>query len=90
MRLMAGCTFEFDDQIAHQYRGCDAQNNMNVRFRASNFVNVRAGQANQFATNAMVDEYFNLSRKQGRAGLGVPDNVQIDFAVVVVGHGCVA
>ena len=56
---------------------------MHVRFRAANLVNEHLRRVDDAFAEQAVGERLDCGAQQRQAVLGVPDEVQVDFAVVV-------
>jgi len=78
--------FELADEITDQDGGLDADTQMDVSFDASDFVDVHAWRFNTAPAQIGVDDGFHLWWEQRTAALGVPDDVEVDFRVVIARH----
>ena len=58
-----------------------------MRLDAANFVNKRAGRADEAASEVVVDERFNFRREQRMAEFRMAGEMKMDFAVVIARHG---
>jgi hypothetical protein len=83
---VGGCPLELPDEFADRDRGYDAHGNVDMRFRAADFVDERARPVDDLLLDALVSDRLDLGRQRGVAELGVPDHVQIDLAVAILGH----
>src|SRR5262245_34357573 len=59
---------------------------MNMVLGAADFMNISSGPVDYFAANAMPDNGFDFWHQQLQAVLGVPNDMEIDFAVEIARH----
>jgi len=79
-------SLQLTDQLANQNRRRNCQNNMDMRFRAADFVNKNALRANQSLFDVPMRQRLDRRCQQRQAVFGVPNQVQIDLTVIAVGH----
>jgi hypothetical protein len=81
--IVASPAFELANPVANRQGGGNADGNVHMIFNSADFVQVHVLGVEDTLTKAAVRERFDRRCKKWVAVLGVPDNVEVDFAVVV-------
>ena len=67
--------------------GWDAYGHVDVRLRSADFVNKRPGRVDDSLPHVAMGQRLHPRGQQWQAVLGVPGDMEVDLAVVVVAHG---
>ena len=87
VRVVCRGPFELAHELADEKRWGDAHGEMDVGFGPTDLVDVHSRRVDASAADILMDGGLDFRNQKWGALLGVPDDMQVDFRLIVSGHG---
>ena len=81
-----GRALERADKVTDEHGWCDADAKMHVCFDAPDLVDIDVRRIDAATTDVVVHNGLDLGCQERSAGLGMPDEMEVDFGVIITAH----